>query len=188
MKSWNSIEKTKLKPELLSHPHIPKPLHGINPRTIMGRKAWNVYRQAALTRTNHSCKACGATGVMLELHEDYVIDYKKGCMKVNSMEPLCVPCHRFIHTGLLGILISQGQIDRFDGISIIKRGIQILKDNNLPIFVATKQLAKVLGVNNQGLKVFVPPKSNVAWQKWYLEWGGEKYYGMSQQQWKEKYQ
>jgi len=101
MINLGEIEKLPLKPELLSHPNIPKPLHGTNPRTIMGRAAWDKYRQNALIKAKHSCRACGRTGCRLELHEDYSIDFKKAKMQVHSMEPLCTDCHSFIHSGFL---------------------------------------------------------------------------------------
>lgn len=42
------------RPEILSSPNIPKPLHGVNPRSIMGQDAWNVMRQEVYASTEFS--------------------------------------------------------------------------------------------------------------------------------------
>ena len=53
----DEIEKYTLKPEILIHPHIPKPLHGISPRSIMGKDWWDRERQRVYKSTNFHCAA-----------------------------------------------------------------------------------------------------------------------------------
>jgi len=96
-----------LAPEILCHPNVPKPLHTIAPRTIMGNGWWNRIRLEVYKRYDYHCAACGVhkTRAMrfkrLEAHEFYEVDYHTGTVTVKSLEPLCNYCHMFIHSGRL---------------------------------------------------------------------------------------
>jgi hypothetical protein len=97
-----------MKPEILTHPNIPKPLHGLNPRSILGIEWWDKVRYEAQKRNNFKCFACGIDKYetkekWLEGHEYWNIDYKTGKCEVVSIEPLCHKCHNFIHSGRLAM-------------------------------------------------------------------------------------
>lgn len=70
-------------PGILTHPNIPKPLHGVTPRTIKGSGWWNKVRRAAYAVHDDHCHACGEHKSKnprgwLEAHEVYSIDYARG--------------------------------------------------------------------------------------------------------------
>src|SRR3990167_9396936 len=95
------IEKTLVEtpnftnPAILLHPNIPKPMHGVNPRTIMGQEWWDEQRQRAYEENNFCCWACGvhksqaAYHKWLEAHECYEIDYIAGRMYMRIIVALC---------------------------------------------------------------------------------------------------
>ena len=92
-----------LSPELLTHPNIPKPLHGITPRDILGKAWWDQQRQIAYRERHYHCWACGvhksqaAYYQWLEGHESYDIDYVHGIVTLREIVALCHACHSFIH-------------------------------------------------------------------------------------------
>lgn len=153
-----------LQPEILTHPNIPKPLHGISPRTVMGQKWWDKTRKEVYEKQNYRCITCGVHKLnakfknWLEAHESYDIDYKNGIVIVNEIVALCYCCHKYIHNGLLEILVRKGDIPESHQTYIIKHGNKILKDADL----------KPWDVN----KI----KETAIWDKWHMIIGGIKYY------------
>ncbi len=142
----------KLQPEILSHPNIPKPLHEVNPRSIMGEAEWDKVRQEAYASTDYHCIACGihktqAKGPKwLEAHEFYKMDYTNGRVEVEKIIPLCHYCHNFIHSGRLSMIIDKEK-DEEEVADILKHGFRILSANGLPAFSFTIHLAHELGVD-----------------------------------------
>jgi hypothetical protein len=130
-------QKWKRNPELLTLPNIPKPLHGLNPRTVLGQSWWNKERAAAYKSTNYHCEACGVHKLeqpgrkILEGHEVYLTDYQEGTCTYIRTAPLCPPCHQYIHDGRLLWLLQSGQITHQRYSSVIKRGDKILAEAGL---------------------------------------------------------
>ena len=172
-----------LKPEILSSPNIPKPLHGLNPRTIKGQGWWDITRQQAYQSTDYHCIACGVHKTeakdkqWLEAHEDLHIDYKTGACEVRSIVPLCHYCHNFIHSGRLYVMTTKGQISMDKAIEILQHGIEILKINNLRIYTGTNDIAEEFGLIKllKEIPIFTPP-IGVKWDKWHLVLDGKEYY------------
>jgi len=131
-----SADTFQLRPELLLLPNIPKPMHGLAPRVVLGKEWWDRERTEAAVKTGNRCAACGASRwslkpQMLEGHEVYAIDYCKGTMTYVECVPLCHFCHMFIHSGLLEVLESQGQITLAQRKMILQHGQRILRRANL---------------------------------------------------------
>ena len=127
----------KLRPEILLHPNIPKPLHGVNPRSIMGQEWWDVQRRIAYASTEYHCAACGVHKSeaeyhqWLEAHELYEFDYPKGRLTMIEIVPLCHACHNFIHSGRMTALVDKGEMEESKRKAILKRGNNIFKDAKL---------------------------------------------------------
>jgi hypothetical protein len=187
LKSWDNKPKIEqiLKPQLLGQANIPKPLHGINPRTIMGAAKWAKHRQVII-QNNPYCKGCGATNCILDLHEDYKIDYNNCTMKIKDYVPLCKSCHSFIHSGLLRVFISNKTVSVEAAKNILTHGFAICRVNNISVFIGTVELAKQLNISIDYIRSWTP-KMKDSWTDWKLIYEGKEYPGMSYAQWKSKY-
>lgn len=88
---------------LIAMPNIPRPLHGVNPRTILGTQTWNHMRRACYANANDTCEICGCKPENLRRrhgHEVYEIDYAHGTAKFVRVFCVCSLCHLgCIHTG-----------------------------------------------------------------------------------------
>lgn len=133
------VDIKKVRPEILLHPNIPKPLHGLNPRTLLGDRWWNIHRKESYAKNDFHCWACGVHKKdavyhqWLEGHECYDIDYKNGIAKMTEITALCYCCHNFIHNGHLLMLFESGKIDRERFYYIRNHGITVLKSGGLSL-------------------------------------------------------
>lgn len=165
----------KLKPEILTCPNIPKPLHGISPRTIMGQQWWDNKRRKVYASTNYRCVACGVhksnarARKCLEAHEYFNINYETGICKIKSIEPLCHFCHNFVHNGRLGV---SGDIKFIR--DVLDHGFDIVRKNNLAVFFNAVNLGNIVGANTVGVKTYTP-KCSVKWLDWVLIFNGKEY-------------
>lgn len=96
---------------LIAMPNIPKPTHGLAPRTLLGSSTWNYMRKAAYAKANNTCEICGAKPENLRHrhgHEVYEIDYEKGTVKFVRVFCVCSLCHLgCIHSGRALTLYKQ---------------------------------------------------------------------------------
>ena len=127
----------KREPEVLLHPQIPKPLHGLNPRTILGDKWWKETRNKAYASTAYHCLACGVhkfdaeVKQHLEGHEEYRIDYKKCRAVYVRTIPLCHLCHSYIHKGRQQMLFQSRKITAAKYQKVISHGEHVISKANL---------------------------------------------------------
>lgn len=176
------------RPELLTHPNIPKPLHGLAPREILGREWWDQERRKAYAKHGHHCWACGIHKQdaryhrWLEAHESYDINYLAGRMEMTEIVALCHSCHNFIHTGRMTALWQRGLFDTRKATHILQHGFKILKTAGLsPFYISAELYAQILQAQRHPLaeeafkraailkEKFDDQTGPVApWQQWHL--------------------
>lgn len=185
----------KPRPYLISYPNIPKPLHGLNPRTIMGRERWDSERQKVYASTDYHCAACGVhksrakKHKWLEAHEMFEIDYRKGVADLVEIIPLCRFCHAFIHSGLLRIRARKKEVTAQHVRDVMEHGCEVLRRDNSPIFVGTAELCDLVSVDRAGILIMRQPNKIADWSTWRMVWNGNEYRGKfkSFAQWRRKY-
>jgi hypothetical protein len=125
------------RPEILLCHNIPKPLHGVAPRAVLGNRWWNATRKAAYASTNYRCVACTVHKTRakyrkwMEAHEVYDIDYETGRSVFVEAVPLCNFCHNYIHDGRLNALLAAGQIPHGKYQAIVAHGDAVLAEYGL---------------------------------------------------------
>lgn len=169
-------------PALLTHPNIPKPLHGRNPRSILGKDWWDIKRREAYAKHDYHCWACGVHKKdamyhqWLEGHESYLIDYHKGEVRLNEIVALCHSCHNFIHSGRLQILWQKDKIAHEKCVDILEHGFAILEMAELKPFFGTIMVWNLLTGDNKPYKIDDSPMAD--WGDWHLILEGVKYYSL----------
>lgn len=125
------------RPELLLLPQIPKPLHGVAPRVVLGRKWWDKTRQESYRKAWFHCLGCGVhkheakLHKWLEAHEVYDTNYTIGRMYYLETVPLCHLCHNYIHQGRLQALLDKRQITQSRFSMVIQHGERVLSRSGL---------------------------------------------------------
>lgn len=197
----------KKTPELLTHPNIPQPLHGVNSRTSLGQDWWDAHRKIAYAQRDYHCWACGVHKSLakyhrwLEGHEAYRIDYEAGLVKVTGIVALCHSCHNFIHSGRLWALYKKGEIGQDKITDVLRHGFKIIRVNQLkPYWGSVYIWGKLKGMSQERMnEVFhdklgwptEPPKNDgfAPWSEWRLVIANQTFYSRfeSQREWREFY-
>lgn len=124
-------------PRVLLHQQIPKPMHQLAPRVVLGAAWWDAERRAAFAATDQHCLACGAARYddpawpHLEGHEAFKIDYRRGRMVYVRCIPLCHWCHAWIHVGRTKELFKRGKITRAECRYTMRHGAEVLESAGL---------------------------------------------------------
>lgn len=117
---------------LLLCPTIPRPLHGVAPRVVLGSSWWNKENKKAKAANYEHCEACGVSKLAakarqwMEGHEWYDIDYEAQCMYYRRTVCLCHYCHNYIHIGRLSDLLAKGEVHHAKYVAIVQHGDGIL--------------------------------------------------------------
>lgn len=155
----------KLMPEILLHPNIPKPLHGINPRTIKGKSWWDRVRKQAYAARDFTCWACGVHKTdakfhrWLEGHEIYEFDYQRGRVTFKSLCALCHACHNYIHDGRMQMLVAMKRMTADKQASVLAHGEAVLRAAGFTRF-----------------RPKYPDGPEVPWGQWHMVIDGVEYY------------
>lgn len=109
--SWVAPKPGEDGAKILTMPNVPHPLHGLAPRTIMGKSTWDHVRKKCYFDANYKCEACGKElqNGECQAHELYTYDYLHGTAKFERCVCLCKTCHvRGIHSGRALTLFRKG--------------------------------------------------------------------------------
>lgn len=175
------------RPELLLHPQIPRPMHGVSPRNIMGQDWWDEQRRAVYAGNNHCCWACGDDGP-LEAHECYDVDYERARMTFKEVVALCSDCHTFIHLGRAGSLVGSGKMTEREFKRIVRTKYLWLKKHNLlpgwQFYLTLSSLSKSYIISKpqwlkrilaEGLTIPRPVYPQQPWETWRMVFNGVEY-------------
>jgi len=190
-----SDKEFKERPYLLSCPNIPKPLHGLNPRTIMGKLLWDETRKQVYASTGFKCAACGVHKCdakkhkWLEAHEIFEINYANGTATLNEIVPLCHFCHSFIHSGLLRMRARKKEVSVDHVRDVLFHGCEVLRRDGSSMFSGTAKLCDLVSISRDGINVMKTPANIADWGKWKMIWGGKEYKGKfkSMRDWRSRY-
>ena len=199
------ITKKFPRPELLLHPNIPKPLHGTNPRTILGQKWWNKVRQIAYRQNDYHCWGCGIHKSLakyhkwLEAHEVYDIDYATGKIELKEICALCHSCHNYIHDYRMQKMVLNGIVGCEKYVAILTHGERIINQYLSSLNQKTVTWKQPFEETFPFQDVFpdwkipnlpkpVPESAN--WSDWHLLLNGKKYYSRFRdyEEWQAYYQ
>lgn len=153
-------------PKIILCPRIPKPLHGVNPRSILtqiDKDWWDRTRKKVYEVSRFRCMCCGVDKEhqfgypkYLDAHELYQINYATGEVRLRYIVSLCHSmCHRAIHFGRWTSEYEKGNIDEKTFYSVISYANSLCKDNNLPL-------------KNWDTSVNDNLCYNVPWNEWHL--------------------
>jgi len=170
------------RPELLSSTHIPKPLHGLNPRTLLGKTWWDKKRQEVYASTGFHCACCGVAKLeakkhkWLEAHEIVTVNYSTGICEIKEIVPLCHYCHMFIHSGFLFTTMGKRNgHSKAEVKKILDHGFKILNENYLNCFPSTLDLGNELKCKTLNVSPSQMPKTTLPWKAFVLLFEGKTY-------------
>jgi hypothetical protein len=162
-------------PTILNEPTNPRPLSGLNPRTIKGKKWWDQKRTLAYIENNQCCWACGISrndvlgeNKWLEAHEVFDIDYAKGRAELKKIVALCPYCHKYIHSSRLQTLVARGTEVGDYLEKIIRYGNSVLKKSGFKILSHEEKVLKKMGISEYIYEPahyeIDPPTDIVGWE------------------------
>ena len=87
---------------------IPDGCWKVNLHEILPKKAWDLIKKDVKSRADGKCEICGAKTSVLDAHEVWSYDEKKGVQKLENIVAICKNCHRAIHINR-SYLVGKGE-------------------------------------------------------------------------------
>lgn len=193
---------------LITMPNIPKPLHGLPPRKIMGTTKWDAMRKRCYFDADYKCEICGCSPSKgnLHAHELYEIDYLSGESLFKRCIAICREDHDFIHSGRLITLYKEGNplYPKSYVLRVLEKGFSLINSYNekseekLRVFDTIVEFLKVPELEQEvsalikkyDIKFYRAPKRGAKWSDWRLVWNGKEYFTpyAGHEEWKEAMQ
>lgn len=178
---------------IITMPNVPRPLHGLPPRKIMGQTEWDKMRKRCYYNAGYKCEACGAEPEKggLDAHELYTVNWVDGTSTFVRCVALCKKCHSFIHSGRLITLYKQGNplYTKENVLSTVEHGFKLISEHNtkygdnlkayatfleyLKVPSLAADMTHLINVYNMGF--YAEPKKIAKWEDWRLVWRGKEY-------------
>lgn len=190
---WECPSETGI--QLITMPNIPKPLHALPPRNVMGKTAWDRARKLCYFKADYKCEICGCepSKGQLNAHELYTIDYLEGTSTFNRCIAICKQDHDFIHSGRLITLFKEGNplYPKSYVLKTVEKGFKLVSEYNkahpdlAPLrvydtfidYLKVPELADKMAelIRKYDIKFYASPKRGARWEKWRLVWNGKEY-------------
>lgn len=190
---WNCPAETGV--PLLTMPNVPRPLHGLPPRKIMGATAWNRVRKRCYFNAGYKCEICGVDPPkgQLHSHELYSYDWLEGTGKFERCIAICKKDHDFIHSGRLITMYKNGNMlyPKSYVLDVVEKGFKLIHDYNVehrnqkPLrayctfleFLKVPELEQDMRrlIEKYEIKFYKEPKRFARWDKWRLVFGTKEY-------------
>lgn len=208
IKQWTCPEGTGA--PLITMPNVPRPLHGLPPRKLMGDTTWNRVRKRCYYDAGYKCEICGEEPPkgQLHAHELYTYDFAEGTGTFERCIAVCKKCHDFIHSGRLVTMFKNGNMlyPKSYLLTVVEKGFKIISEYNaehrnmrpLKAYVTILDYLKVPELHDDidalikkyDILFYSEPNHIAKWEKWRLVWNGREYYTpyKSQTDWEEAMQ
>lgn len=170
---------------LLTMPNVPRPLHALNPRSLMGKEEWDKQRAECYEKANGKCEICGYQCEKLQAHELYSYNYESCAGVYKRLIALCDKCHRSIHSGRLVTMTKEGNVPVYYFFQIVEHTFSLIseynKKNNTELRLYDSFLQAIKNpdladkmkmlIKKYNIKFYEPIKLKKSdWPKWKLIW------------------
>lgn len=190
---WQCPEGTGV--PLITMPNVPKPLHGMPPRVIMGNTKWNMMRKRCYFDANYKCEICGCEPEKgnLHAHELYSYDYKEGTGTFERCIAVCKTCHDGIHSGRLITMFKNGNplYPKSYVLKVVENAFKLvfnyneMNKNKRPLrlfatfvdYLDVPELREDMEklIKKYHIMFYDSPKRCAKWGDWKLLWNGREY-------------
>lgn len=180
---------------LITMPNVPRPLHGLPPRKIMGQANWDRMRKRCYYDAGYKCEICKCEPPkgQLHAHELYSYDWLEGTGKFERCIAICKQDHDFIHSGRLITMLKNGNplYPKSYVLGVVEKGFKLISEYNathrnkkpLKAYSTFLEYLKVPEIREDmeklikkyGIEFYEEPTHIAKWSDWRLLYGTKEY-------------